>query len=72
VFLPPYAPDRNPDELALEHLKVDTVGRMAMTSEVDFTKTQRDLCCRRGSTADFARRQDQFQRLEPWGLVFSA
>jgi hypothetical protein len=28
-FLPPYSPDRNPDELGL---KQDTVGRMAMTS----------------------------------------
>src|ERR1700730_8967868 len=28
-FLPPYAPDRNPDELVWKHLKADTVGRMA-------------------------------------------
>src|ERR1700730_11422558 len=26
-FLPPYAPDRNPDELVWKHLKADTVGR---------------------------------------------
>ena len=28
-FLPPYSPDRNPDELVWKHLKADTVGRMA-------------------------------------------
>ena len=26
-FLPPYSPDRNPDELVWKHLKADTVGR---------------------------------------------
>ena len=30
-FLPPYSPDRNPDELVWKHLKADTVGRMAVT-----------------------------------------
>jgi hypothetical protein len=35
-FLPPYSPDRNPDELVWKHLKADTVGRMAATSKVDF------------------------------------
>src|SRR3984893_17926594 len=40
-FLPPYSPDRNPYELVWKHLKADTVGRMAMTSKVDFTKTVR-------------------------------
>src|SRR5271170_4876670 len=35
-FLPPYSPDRNPDELVWKHLKADTVGRMATTSKVDF------------------------------------
>ena len=40
-FLPPYSPDRNPDELVWKHLKADTVGRMAMTSKVDFTKKVR-------------------------------
>ena len=38
---------RNPDELVWKHLKADTVGRMAMTSKVDFTKkvhrSMRDL-----------------------------
>ena len=35
-FLPPYSPDRNPDELVWKHLKADTVGRMATTSKADF------------------------------------
>ena len=29
-YLPPYSPDRNPDELVWKHLKADTVGRMAV------------------------------------------
>jgi transposase len=40
-FLPPYSPDRNPDELVWKHLKADTVGRMAMISREDFTKKVR-------------------------------
>ena len=35
-FLPPYSPDRNPDELVWRHLKADTVGRMAITDKADF------------------------------------
>jgi transposase len=35
-YLPPYSPDRNPDELVWKHLKADTVGRMAITDKVDF------------------------------------
>lgn len=35
-YLPPYSPDRNPDELVWKHLKADTVGRMAVTSKDDF------------------------------------
>ena len=35
-FLPPYSPDRNPDELVWKHLKADTVGRMVVTGKVDF------------------------------------
>jgi transposase len=35
-FLPPYSPDRNPDELVWKHLKVDTVGRSAIQSYADF------------------------------------
>jgi transposase len=35
-FLPPYSPDRNPDELVWKHLKADTVGRMVVTSKADF------------------------------------
>ena len=34
--LPPYSPDRNPDELVWKHLKADTVGRMVTTSKDDF------------------------------------
>jgi transposase len=37
-FLPPYSPDRNPDELVWNHLKADTVGRMAVTSKENFEK----------------------------------
>src|SRR5271163_174857 len=35
-LLPPYSPDRNPDELVWKHLKADTVGRMVTTSKADF------------------------------------
>lgn len=35
-YLPPYAPDRNPDELVWKHLKADTVGRAAIQSFADF------------------------------------
>jgi transposase len=35
-LLPPYAPDRNPDELVWKHLKADTVGRIVTTSKADF------------------------------------
>ena len=40
-FLPPYAPDKNPDELVWKHLKADTVGRMATTDKADFQKKVR-------------------------------
>src|ERR1700683_3752751 len=35
-YLPPYSPDRHPDELVWKHLKADTVGRMAITDKADF------------------------------------
>jgi len=35
-YLPPYSPDRNPDELVWKHLKADTVGRMVVISRDDF------------------------------------
>jgi transposase len=35
-YLPPYAPDRNPDELVWKHLKADTTGRMVATGKADF------------------------------------
>lgn len=35
-FLPPYSPDRNPDELVWKHLKADTVGRMVTTNKLNF------------------------------------
>ena len=41
-FLPPYSPDRNPDELVWKHLKADTVGRIAVTSKDDFAKKVRE------------------------------
>jgi transposase len=31
-YLPPYSPDRNPDELVWKHLKADTVGRASISS----------------------------------------
>jgi transposase len=40
-FLPPYSPDRNPDELVWKHVKADIVGRMAITSKDDFMKKVR-------------------------------
>jgi transposase len=40
-FLPPYSPDRNPDELVWKHLKADAVGRMAVTGKEDFSKKVR-------------------------------
>src|SRR5579863_2775452 len=35
-YLPPYSPDRNPDELVWKHLKADTTGRMAVMDKADF------------------------------------
>ena len=35
-YLPPYSPDRNPDELVWKHLNADTVGRMAISDKEDF------------------------------------
>lgn len=35
-YLPPYSPDRNPDELVWKHLKTDTVGRASIASLTDF------------------------------------
>jgi transposase len=35
-YLPPYSPDRNPDELVWKHLKADTVGRTSITGLDDF------------------------------------
>src|SRR5436309_6455556 len=39
--LPPYSPDRNPDELVWKHLKADTVGRALITSFRDFKEKVR-------------------------------
>jgi transposase len=40
-FLPPYSPDRNPDELVWKYVKSETVGRMAVTSKDEFLKKVR-------------------------------
>jgi transposase/transposase-like protein len=40
-LLPPYSPDRNPDELVWKHVKADTVGRMVITSKDDLMKKVR-------------------------------
>jgi transposase len=37
-YLPPYAPDTNPDELVWKHLKADTVGRTAIANLAEFRK----------------------------------
>ena len=43
-FLPPYSPDRNPDELVWKHLKADTVGRMTITDKADFKASRAHPC----------------------------
>jgi transposase len=40
-YLPPYSPDRNPDELVWKHMKADTVGRASITSLDDFKEKVR-------------------------------
>jgi transposase len=40
-FLPPYSPDKNPDELVWKHVKADTVGRTAIFGDKDFTSKVR-------------------------------
>jgi transposase len=40
-YLPPYSPDRNPDELVWKHLKADKVGRASITSLDDFKEKVR-------------------------------
>jgi transposase len=37
-YLPPYSPDRNPDELVWKHLKADTTGRMVVTGMDEFAR----------------------------------
>ncbi len=37
-YLPPFSPDRNPDELVRKHLKADTVGRMVVTDKAEFKR----------------------------------
>jgi len=38
LFLPPYSPDRNPDEWVWTHLKADTVGRRAIQRYADYDR----------------------------------
>jgi transposase len=40
-FLPPYSPDKNPDELVWKHVKADTVRRVVTTSKSDLVKKVR-------------------------------
>jgi transposase len=40
-FLPPYSPDRNPDELVRKLLKGEKVGRMAVSGKDDFKRKVR-------------------------------
>lgn len=56
-FLPPYSPDRNPDELVWKHLKADTVGQMV--TEGGFQKQSRLL------NATFAKQSRKNSRFLP-------
>jgi transposase len=40
-YLPPYSPQRNPDELVCKHLKADTIERTFITSFLDFKSNVR-------------------------------
>jgi transposase len=40
-YLPPYSPDKNPDELVWKHLKADTVGRASIVTLDDFKQKVR-------------------------------
>jgi len=40
-YLPPYSPDRNPDELVWKHIKADNIGRASITSLIDFRSKAR-------------------------------
>ena len=72
-YLPPYSPDRNPDELVWKHLKADTVGRASIVSFGDFKYKVRSsmLCLQRSlqksaPSSDF----DRFlRRIEEQHLV---
>ena len=51
-YLPPYSPDRNPDELVWKHLKADTVGRASIVSFGDFKyKVRLSMLCLQRSPA---------------------
>src|SRR3989304_5823916 len=38
-YLPPYSPDRNPDELVWKHLKTHTIGRTTTTAKQSFKRS---------------------------------
>jgi len=51
-YLPPYSPDRNPDELVWKHLKADTIGRASIVSFGDFKyKVRSSMLCLQRSPA---------------------
>ena len=51
-YLPPYSPERNPDELVWKHLKDDTVGRASIVSFGDFKyKVRSSMLCLQRSPA---------------------
>jgi len=51
-YLPPYSPDRNPDELVWKHLKADMVGRASIVSFGDFKyKVRSSMLCLQRSPA---------------------
>ena len=69
-FLPPYSPDRNPDELVWKHLKADTVGR-CRNSELRGLQRESEiidafLAAQHQKDPLFLRKRDsQIRRLKP-------
>ena len=51
-YLPPYSPERNPDDLVWKHLKADTIGRASIVSFGDFKyKVRSSMLCLQRSPA---------------------
>ena len=69
-FLPPYSPDRNPDELVWKHLKADTVGRMTITDKADFKAKVRASMRQLQNDPENAERRQQ-ERQPAFPLLYS-